>query len=597
MIVPKMVVKILICLRTGFDESEIAGTEYQITSRSTGSRNALTSLKRLLDDCHDHPECDTHRLRHRENRRLPTRLVDLTEIANDGTINIVKGKDLGIETAYMTLSHCWGGLKPQALLDSGKGESRPECQLDCLPATFRDACLTALYLDCNYIWIDYLCIVQDSEEDWLRESAFMTDVFSRSTLTIAASASKDPSEGLFRNRGPYESGHFRTRASCACKGTWLGGPQDTPDTYGDGCDWSWKPMPLHERGWVIQEMVLSTRVAYFTDTGIYWMCKTIMAHEMRAYPDRTKHSVSSRVRPHEPACVRDWIELVSTYSESKITYVEDRLVAIAGLAWRCANEAYLGRYLAGLWEYEMTRQLLWDSREEKSRPKSKYSPPSWSWASVEGRVVFQGLATINENLLEIIEVKTKPVGDEFGPVDGGRMQTRVRLLLLRIKVDFARERERYRAIPSKKQNLEGDTRNAEDINNTAIAVNALYVSEADNQLVTAQAAGTFGVQEAMRIWLDEPMKITSDLQFAREPKFIMPVAYGATDHGPPEGYRLFYGLLVEPISTSPGHFRRIGLVETEPDRLEDWVNRFSLPIPEEVHLGLKESGKYLIDLV
>ena len=54
----------------------------------------------------------------------------------------------------------------------------------------------------RYIWIDALCTVQDSKEDWLRESAMMLDVHSASLFTLAATASADNEGGLFRERHP-----------------------------------------------------------------------------------------------------------------------------------------------------------------------------------------------------------------------------------------------------------------------------------------------------------------------------------------------------------------------------------------------------------
>lgn len=42
-----------------------------------------------------------------------------------------------------------------------------------LPKTFRDAMQISMCLGISYLWIDSLCILQDSAADWLRESALM----------------------------------------------------------------------------------------------------------------------------------------------------------------------------------------------------------------------------------------------------------------------------------------------------------------------------------------------------------------------------------------------------------------------------------------
>jgi hypothetical protein len=48
-----------------------------------------------------------------------------------------------------------------------------------MPRTFQDAVCVARSLKMKYLWIDSLCIVQDSQEDWHRE--FFTDEQSIST--------------------------------------------------------------------------------------------------------------------------------------------------------------------------------------------------------------------------------------------------------------------------------------------------------------------------------------------------------------------------------------------------------------------------------
>lgn len=45
-----------------------------------------------------------------------------------------------------------------------------------LPKTFQDAVTTCKALDINYIWIDSLCILQDSPEDWAIQGSKMAQV-------------------------------------------------------------------------------------------------------------------------------------------------------------------------------------------------------------------------------------------------------------------------------------------------------------------------------------------------------------------------------------------------------------------------------------
>ena len=64
-----------------------------------------------------------------------------------------------------------------------------------LSLTFRDAINIARKLRIPYVWIDSMCIIQDSNEDWEKEAADMTSVYSEAFLTISATSSTNSSEG------------------------------------------------------------------------------------------------------------------------------------------------------------------------------------------------------------------------------------------------------------------------------------------------------------------------------------------------------------------------------------------------------------------
>jgi len=69
--------------------------------------------------------------------------------------------------------------------------------MDQLTRTFKEAVGLTWRLGLTYIWIDALCIVRDSDEDWLNESAKMGDIYAHGVLNIAATASIDGTRGLF----------------------------------------------------------------------------------------------------------------------------------------------------------------------------------------------------------------------------------------------------------------------------------------------------------------------------------------------------------------------------------------------------------------
>lgn len=82
------------------------------------------------------------------------------------------------------------------------GVFQEEIPWNSLCQTFRDACFAAHRMGLRYIWIDSLCIIQDSKSDWEIESSLMSTVYGNSTLNLAASMAQDGNMGLFSSRDP-----------------------------------------------------------------------------------------------------------------------------------------------------------------------------------------------------------------------------------------------------------------------------------------------------------------------------------------------------------------------------------------------------------
>lgn len=102
---------------------------------------------------------------------------------------------------YMTLSHCWG--KNTDMITTTKDNierRRTGIEWNELPQIFKDAITVTRSIECQWIWIDSLCIVQDDENDWHEESAKMAEIHSNSFLNIAATASPTSHGSLFSSR-------------------------------------------------------------------------------------------------------------------------------------------------------------------------------------------------------------------------------------------------------------------------------------------------------------------------------------------------------------------------------------------------------------
>lgn len=247
--------------------------------------------------------------------------------------------------------------------------------------TFQDALLILRYIGLEYLWIDSLCIIQDSAEDWERESALMSAVYGFSELTIAASHARDGSQGCFTSR----------KLSCPAV-IQLSTHRNSTVTYNyyDGREGAhyrrkeerFENLPLTKRAWAFQERVLSPRVIFFNETEISWLCAKGASLE-------SDPSVYLRDGPMTHRG-QDWQEIVQRYSGCDLTYEKDRLVALSGLAKR-QQENLDGVYLAGMWGQRIEDQLCWYIERltpPKFLPANETHMPSWSWACGKGQVQF-----------------------------------------------------------------------------------------------------------------------------------------------------------------------------------------------------------------
>jgi hypothetical protein len=71
-----------------------------------------------------------------------------------------------------------------------------------LPKTFQDAATVCDWMSLRYLWIDALCIMQDSQLDWEEQAFGMRNIYKHATITIGASCAENPDSGIFRPRHP-----------------------------------------------------------------------------------------------------------------------------------------------------------------------------------------------------------------------------------------------------------------------------------------------------------------------------------------------------------------------------------------------------------
>lgn len=161
------------CALTVNDQNYFIGG--RILTSEVPSDAHLTVAKDWMIECNkNHPSCKEPT----DPPILPTRVIDVGAQGQDP--RLVDGS--GQRSHYATLSHCWGNvptIKTEIESLRLRQESIP---LETLPKTFREAVQVCRKLDIPYLWIDSLCIIQDSKSDWeFHSGGKMIDMKSKSS--------------------------------------------------------------------------------------------------------------------------------------------------------------------------------------------------------------------------------------------------------------------------------------------------------------------------------------------------------------------------------------------------------------------------------
>lgn len=215
---------------------------------------------------------------------LPRRVVDVgsSVVSCDPRLYISKE---GEEGSYAALSYCWGGQQYFTTTVHTLDAMVQGIPVDFLPRTIFDVIKVARKLGIRFLWVDSLCIIQDSVDDKLQQISKMGEIFKNATITIAAANATRVTDGFLSDRIPFNACSISLYLNKHSTGTiYLAPPPDlyVPDD------------PLFSRGWAFQEFLLSPKFR------VAWHCNT---HEFKRltpsymkYTYATKSDFSSMVR-------------------------------------------------------------------------------------------------------------------------------------------------------------------------------------------------------------------------------------------------------------------------------------------------------------
>ncbi|KAI8944082.1 heterokaryon incompatibility protein-domain-containing protein [Xylaria longipes] len=386
----------------------------------------LQVVKTWMHSClEEHPKCQAlHAWRTSGSMFQPKRLVDVGNASDTMWRLFLREENTIFPTTYATLSHRWRSDQQFKLLGENLQVYTNGQPLNVLPQVLQDAIKVTKSLEIRYLWVDCLCIIQDFLPDWERESIEMRKIYANSICNISITGFEDNSTGFLDKTCDY------VPLPCRVQPSWASDVNEGWCVLDPFFWWAQvTKAPLTKRGWVFQERFLAPRVIHFGPEQLLWECASLDACEtfprgIPAVAQSPRHTGFKRLdflfendaretlppeNGHllsmtEEDLLYSWCEIVQAYTRTSLTKPSDKLIALAGVAQLMSplDDSTHGTsskmYLAGLFKQHLLLMLEWHSgsslfslSEPAGVRPSQYRAPSWSWASIDGRVFYDYL--------------------------------------------------------------------------------------------------------------------------------------------------------------------------------------------------------------
>jgi hypothetical protein len=390
-------------------------------------RRTISITNEWLQHCRgNHDRC-----RDSQQKGMPTRVV---YIGTASCIRLVETHQ-GQHDPYVALSYVWGdGGTPSLSLKREPGRTLLDLQKEIkwleLTLTHQQAIQVARELGYNYIWIDALCVIQeDNGSDWEIEAPLLPKTYGNADLTIMAGRSDD-----------YRKGFLNPTFIPVVQPAQIS-VSSPSNQVADQC---WFSFPRARtigiagtRGWCFQEALMSRRMIIYGEQQLSFRCREnhyfedghvdpiendfwydLSIRNRGGYTNRNI-GVTAKIRaqpgykPTDTTPIRSvtarnmsdvlhrWYSLTEEFSARHFFDPADNHAALSGTVLLFQEAVSLifasSRYMAGLWENDMVKGLLWEIdsdspstlpvRKEKNGMQTVISrAPSWSWMSLVGHI-------------------------------------------------------------------------------------------------------------------------------------------------------------------------------------------------------------------
>lgn len=285
---------------------------------------------------------------------------------------------------YLTLSYVWGSPTPFKTLTTNITALQSPGALHTIPSfkLLQDAATVARSLNIPYLWIDALCIIQDSPIHITSQISVMSSIYANAYATIVALTSGSSSSPLPGVSEP------RPKVVEVVTGMPF-------SVHLAGLEKAKRGTPYESRGWTMQERMLSRRCLVFGERSVWLECAESCESDVEhmfpecdrgrgvraANPLRKMLDNSSSIGMAE---LDAWCEIVLQYTSRKLSFESDIEKAFLGIETSLSQNRNWS-YVAGLPTAVFDWALLWLPRGQLKRRSwtdgngDVVRPPSWSW--------------------------------------------------------------------------------------------------------------------------------------------------------------------------------------------------------------------------
>ena len=241
------------------DNHSIGNLAAQCSALIRVGQRTVTQISKWLQKCeNDHERCRNKAKALHISGTRELRLIDVGD-GNSAPVHLVNTDCSRHLPRYITLSHRWTeATKLTQLTWTKLNRYLTSIDTSQWPQLYKDAVTFTRQLRIRYLWIDSICIIQDTREDlmqqdWDQQSVLMDQIYVNGVLNLGSIKEKD--EDGFRIthnvlsefpcvlQGRIESGGSTTSSYLLYRN------EHERDVVGRA--------PLSKRGWIYQERMLS----------------------------------------------------------------------------------------------------------------------------------------------------------------------------------------------------------------------------------------------------------------------------------------------------------------------------------------------------